>query len=609
MVHPRLAPRKPVVYHRHVLAIDSRTDSATRVALAAIVVVATLLFATNLDRVPIHLHHDEIYFGLIAHAVSETGSDPNGRFLPVYFQMDQTFHWYPPLIIYLTAALLKIVPLSDVAVRLPNAIVGVISVILMYFVARRTLRSNALGLIAAAILALTPAHFINSRIATDSLYPVAFILGWMLALDRYFEQPTTRRLLWTTAVLGIGMYSYIASIVLMPIYLLITLAALYGNRSSLATLSTAVGGFVLPLMFAVAFLVWHPEVVGHFSAKYELAQTGPQLNAFQQLREAFTPWNVSDHLNLFHSSFSPGYLFVTGGSNIAHSTRLAGVFLAPMAVFLVAGIVDAITRPTRMTAIALAGFLTAPAAASLVPEEYAIPRMLGLLPFGVLLGTAGIARLWQVPLNRPAWPLSLLVGGGLAATGAAYATWMSMTQAHLSPSAVLLILGGGVVWLVGRETDRRRNWRPVTVCLLLLMPLQFVVFAADYFGDYRARSAGRYEYNVRGAIEQLIARHDRTPGVPMYLNDDVLFVRAYWEFYLRLLGRTDLRGRQIMFDSNSEIPADMPSGSLVLTDVNQRAMARLDGRPDFARVAEATDPVSGSSPPEERTTFVIFQKQ
>jgi hypothetical protein len=322
-----------------------------------------------------------------------------------------------------------------------------------------------------------------------------------------------------------------------------------------------------------------------------------------------TPWNISDHLNLFHSSFSPGYLFVTGGSNIAHSTRLAGVFLAPVAVFLIAGIVDAIRRPARLTAVALAGFLTAPAAATLVPEEYAIPRMLGMLPFAILLATTGAARLWQAPLNRPVWPLPQLAGSGLVAAGVVYAAWMWLTQAHVSPSAVALIGLGAMVWVVGRASDRRRSWLPVTLCLLLLMPLQFAVFAADYFGDYRARSAGRYEYNIRGALEQAIALHDRNPDAPIYLNDDVLFIRAYWEFYLRLLGRTDLRGRQIMFDSNSDLPTEMPSKSLVMTDINERAMAKLDGRPDFARVAEVTDPVAGSSPPAERTTFVIFQKQ
>ena len=138
--------------------------------------------------------------------------------------------------------------------------------------------------------------------------------------------------------------------------------------------------------------------------------------------------------------------------------------------------------------------------------------------------------------------------------------------------------------------------------------MQFAVFARDYFGDYRARSAARYEYNVRGAIEQLVAWHDRAPGAQLYLNDDVLFIRGFWDYYLRVLSRRDLHGREIMFDSQNGLPADVAAGSLILTDVNSRAMAALQARGDLVQVAHATDPEPGTSPPIERTTFVIFQK-
>jgi len=586
---------------------QSIADTVTRALLFAVVCLAAALYATGLDRVPIHLHHDEVYFGMISHSLSQTWRDPNGRLLPILFQMGDSHHWYPPILIYFTALWLKLLPLSDAAVRLPNAVIGVANVVLIYFVAQRMFRDRWLALAAAAILAATPAHFINSRIATDCLYPVAFILAWLLLLLRYLETPTRLRLFAAMSVLGVGVYSYIASVVMMPIYALMTAAVLWRERR-LADSWPGVAGFAWPMLFGVGFLAVHPTIVADYMKKYQLADGTASLNLFQQLRDTLTPWNISDHLNLFHSSFAPGYLFVTGGSNIAHSTRLAGVFLAPLAVLLIVGIVDVIRRPTTVKLLVLAGFVTAPLAATLVPEDFAVPRMLGLLPFGVLLSIGGLARLAAAPLGFSPRLLTTVAGVAVAGIGAAYATLMLIRQGHLSSSAVVMIAAGIATWMLGVICDRRRSWQPVAIVLLLLMPAQFAVFAADYFGDYRARSAARYGYNIRGAIEQAIAVHDRSPGVPFYFNDDTLFIRAYWDYYLRVFKRTELLAQAVWFNSEHGLP-HLDPGTIVVTNVSDRVKPVLASVPGLVVVGEATDPVPGTNPPEDTVTFLILQKR
>jgi hypothetical protein len=590
------------VYDNRALASDYRIDGFWRSALAALLASAAVLYTIGLDRVPIHLHHDEIYFGTFAHSIAQTLRDPQGRLLPVLFQMDDTVNWYPPVLIYVTALWLTVLPLADATVRVPNAMVGALSVMLMFFVARRLCQRAWLGLIAAAMLALTPAHFINSRISTDSLYPVAFILGWLLLLQRYREQPSLPRLFAAMTVLGIGVYSYIASVVMMPIYAAMTGAVLLADRRPVRHWVVAAAGFSWVLVFGVVFVLTNPDIISQYQSKYALGDTATQLNAFQRMREWLTPWNISDLLNLFHSSFAPGYLFVTGGSNLAHSTREAGVFLAPLAVFLIAGTIAIVRHPSAFGVLALAGFITSPVAATIVPEAYAIPRMLGMLPFAILVATAGIQWLWRLTHAFPTQRIAATAAAAIGVTGVAYGLAI-----RFSAGALLLIALAAAVWVVGRACDRQRTWRPAIVGLLLLMPLQFVLFAADYFGDYRARSAGRYEYNIRGGLEQLMAWHDRSPGVNLYINDDTLFVRAFWEFYVRVHGRADLRTRPIWFNSENDIPPEAPPGSLILTDVNDRAMRKLTANPALTRVAEATDPEPGTG--TERVTFVIFQKR
>jgi hypothetical protein len=234
--------------------------------------------------------------------------------------------------------------------------------------------------------------------------------------------------------------------------------------------------------------------------------------------------------------------------------------------------------------------------------------MLTIVPAGVLLSVTGVTFLWQASLPRLAAGAGMLAGASALALGGLYAL-LTLARGSFSGGAAALIAGGAVTWMVARQCGRRGDWRPAIVALLLAMPIQFTWFAMDYFGDYRARSAARYEYNVRGAIEQMIALHDRSPGGRLYLNTDVLFIGGFWDYYLRLFNRPDLRGREIMFDSNHDLPPGIEAGSLILTDVNDRAMSKLGARADLVQVARATDPVPGTTPPEERTSFVIFQKR
>lgn len=466
-----------------------------------LLVPAAGLYLYRLESAPVYLYNTEVLFSLQAHAIASSARDLDGRLLPLYFQMRPIGDnvWFQPMLVYFTALVLEILPMSETVVRLPTVMVGLTNIVLMYWVAKRIFKRELLALIAAALLALTPAHLMTSRFAMDYLYPVPFVLAWLLCFSAFLERGRLSHLFAATSLLGIGFYSYIASVVMMPFYLLLTCLALLRERHiSVKPYAVALAGFVWPLSPLLFWLRAHPAY----------SDTVGRYGFLHSLRDALHFFAITDRVNVYWSFLNPSYLFLTGGVDVMDSTRRVGVFLIPLSVLFLVGINRVVNvRRSSIGLIVLIGFLFAPLAAMIPAEAYAIDRELEVLPFGVLLAMFGIECLLSAPAKK---------------------------------------------------------WRMACLGLLGLVPLQFGIFYRDYQGDYRARSAGMYGGNLRGAIEEIIAQDDRQPAPSIYLSNDIAYVDSYWKFYLMKYGRQNLIGRTTRVNPAEVHIRAMPVNALVL---------------------------------------------
>jgi 4-amino-4-deoxy-L-arabinose transferase-like glycosyltransferase len=545
---------------------------------AALIVAAAVMYARHLGSAPIYLSPDEAIISVDAHSIATTGRDVHGRFMPLYFQIqmrgEERSGWFMPVIFYAIAFVLKVVPLSETSVRLPSVIVGLTDILLMFLLVRRVFKCTALAAVSAAMLALTPAHFILSRYALDYLYPLPFLLGWLLCFVAYLEHGRPRTLFAATILLGIGFYSYIAAVLMVPVYLLFTLAVLFHQHEPARDYGVALAGFVLPLLVLVPWLIAHPTALADTAHRYELYNTG-SMNALQGLRSLVSYNSLEARAATYWSFFNPSFLFFTGDAQMPFSTRSVGVFLLPVSVLIVAGMCFAIRRPSPVPLVALLGFLAAPVAAVLVPENSEIIRAAGMMPFGILLATFGVEALWQWPLIRRARLVLLPLGVAAILSGAAYALWRLVSHAPPGGSAGLLIAAGIVLCLVAFASDAVSLARIVAVGLLLAMPVQFAGFYRDYFGDYRRRSSNWLGGNLRGALVDLMDREarDRAPFVYFarlrstsgLVDTRNRWMETYWTFYLTKHGRRDLLERSRAFDPQRV--AEMPARSLVLANI------------------------------------------
>ncbi|MFM8533261.1 MAG: ArnT family glycosyltransferase [Acidimicrobiia bacterium] len=362
-----------------------------RPTLFAVLVLAGVtasVYGYRLSDSPIYLSPDEVVIGLDAHTLASTGRDLRGRLLPVYFQIDE-FRvkgtiWYQPAIMSLTAAILQVAPLSAAAIRTPAVLIGTVNVVLLFLIARRMFRSNSAAWLAAALLALSPAHFMHSRFAMDYVYPLPFILGWLYGLTVYLDEPRPLTLSAAMLCLGLGFYSYIAAIMLMPALFIVTAWVLW-RAGRLSHWRYAVAGAAAPLFAFVVWIVLHLNVFADTFQRYGLGDAN---------RAGWV-----DRVGLYWRYLSPSFLFFNGGSQLMFSTRTAGVFPVVTLLLLAFGVLAGVRHAPPLRRAWRAGLLIAAGPAILLDEGSAINRAMAIVPFGVLLSVIGFEAL--VPRVRP----------------------------------------------------------------------------------------------------------------------------------------------------------------------------------------------------------------
>jgi 4-amino-4-deoxy-L-arabinose transferase-like glycosyltransferase len=225
------------------------------VTLAFGLVATAALYTYGLDRAPVYVGGDEAHFVSHAHAIAHTGRDLNGTRLPLFIQItdllvpNHSSHiWYQPALFYLLALDFRFLPVNEWIARLPTTVMAVLNVWLVYLVARRMFESRAIALAAAAMLALTPAHFIMSRQALDYVCPAPIVLGWMLCVLAYVKSRRPTVLLAASGLLGVGVFTYISSWAIMPFLAVLTVLL---TRPPLAVVAGAATAFLLPILAVV----------------------------------------------------------------------------------------------------------------------------------------------------------------------------------------------------------------------------------------------------------------------------------------------------------------------------------------------------------------------
>jgi hypothetical protein len=260
---------------------------------------------------------------------------------------------------------------------------GIASIGLMFVLGARTFASARFGFVAAGVLALTPLLWLQGHNAPASLYPLPFVIGWLLAVDHFRD---TRAPWWAAVAggfLGVGVYSSHAASVMMPLYLLLTIAVVAPARAiPPRQLSVFVAAFLVTVSPFAMSLVRHPDDFKNTVTAFHLYDAS-RFTLLQGVHEMVSWVGLTARSEVYYDYFNPAFLFLTGR-----------VLLLPLVVLLPAGLYRILTdESTPLARLSLAGFLAAPFAASLTAEPPTPGRILFITPFAAMVSTYGVQHL------------------------------------------------------------------------------------------------------------------------------------------------------------------------------------------------------------------------
>ncbi len=349
------------------------------------------------SAVPLSLDWDEVANGYNAYSIAQTAKDEYGHLLPLQLESFNDFKM--PGYTYTLVPFVWLLGLSDFTVRLPSAIIGTLSVLVIYLMARKITGYESIGLASAAITTIAPWHLQFSRVAFE---PVGVMLFVPLGVYLLLKGLEDKKYFYFSAIsFAISFYFYYSVRVFVPLFL-ITLAIIYRKElaKNLKSLTfAAVLGAVL--LFPIGLSILKPQssarlsVVSVFSdqsigidAAIKNAQAG-NTPVSRLINHRYVAYGKEIALG-YVKHFSPQFLFISGDPNIRHGVRGMGVLYWIDLPFLAVGLIYLFKKDKKAAKFAISWILLSPLpAAFAIPTPHAL-RTLASIPIYEIVIACGV---------------------------------------------------------------------------------------------------------------------------------------------------------------------------------------------------------------------------
>ena len=400
-----------------------------KVLLLGIILLAFVLRFYRLADYPA-LNADEAAIGYNAYSLLTTGMDEHGNPWPIHFQSFNDFK--PGLYFYLVLPFVKLLGLTELAVRIPGALIGVATVLALYFLVKELFKSERLALVSSLFLAISPWHLHFSRGGWEVNTATFLIVLGLWLFFKALQKP--RYYLFSVVSFVLSLYAYHAARIIVPL-LVFGLLIIYWRqlKRNLKMLVVAAGvGFILlfPLVldFTKGAVVSRVAGVGLFSDPGPLSRINEQRGQhadFQGLGAKLLHNKAVNYGLAFAQNWAEHFwgefLFLSGDDIQRNKVPETGTMYLVDLIFILAGIV-AIARNSKGWGPILIWLLLAPLAAALTFQSPHALRAQNMAVPLVVISAHGLMTMvrWLQKLKNKKllavgyWSLVILVAWGLA---------------------------------------------------------------------------------------------------------------------------------------------------------------------------------------------------
>ncbi len=410
------------------------------VLLLGIVAIASVLRLWRLGEVPVGFHRDEAFLGYNAYSILKTTKDVSGARFPLHLE---SFLFSPAGYSYASMPFIAAFGLSEFSVRLASAVFGALTVVPLFllvcelFPVRKRL---GIALVASSFLALQPWHVNLSRVATEHVVAVFFILWGMWGFMRWVGTKATVWLWFSYGLWFVSLWIYQAPRAFLPVFVSL-LAIIVWRRvtipSGRAVLLLTVAGLLVPVVWVMIV----PTLSLRLRTVSSFATSESALIIAENIREDGTRSVPTLVARLFHNK------------PMAYSLQVLQTYFRHLSFdffFTDAG----------------------------KPDRYRVPGvgllLLGELPL-LLLGVLALrSHARETQLFLTFWFAASFVGSALT-----FDDIPNLQRTVMGAPAIAIVESLGVMWLVG--SVRRRFFR---IALLSGMGFLYGYFFLSYVHSY-----------------------------------------------------------------------------------------------------------------------------
>src|SRR3990167_5454466 len=379
----------------------------------AILLLCVILRFYKITQVPISLNWDEASNAYNAYSILKTAKDEYGNFLPL---VNRSFDDYkPPAYMYLTIPSVWIFGLSESAARLPSAVFGVLTCVVVFFLVKKLTGSDAVSYISFFLLSITPLHIQFSRVGFEANVGLFFVVSgftFLLYAIRKFPLRLTSYIYFlTSAVFFVSsFYSYHAYRIVVPLvvfsfYIIFREKIQQFPKKLLITYVIVILGLISPLFLTLpkeAFLKRFEATSQNIRQKdidksIELIDQDLERNLLlgkylHNRRVEIAKTYTSNYLAHFNLNF----LFLEGDGELRHHVQNMGMLFLFQLPFLAFGLLRLFQKFDRGKLFIISWLLIAPLGAIAGSEApHAIRSFSMVIPLTIIT-SFGFVELYKI---------------------------------------------------------------------------------------------------------------------------------------------------------------------------------------------------------------------